>query len=144
MRARARRSYEWQRARRLLSTLCLFTGHLRPADHEAVVTFGHQGPVPTPGSASSPEVAEIREIREQIRRASVHARRRSEPGAACATTSHDRPVLDDVESPRARERFQLGLERGQVGKRRVVAGEALAQAADARTLSPRRSAPQGP
>ena len=69
VRARARRSDEWQRARRLLSTLCLFTGHLRPAAHEAVVTFGHQGPVPTPGSAGSPEVAEIREIREQIRRA---------------------------------------------------------------------------
>ena len=69
VRARARRSDEWQRARRLLSTLCLFTGHLRPAAHEAAVTFGHQGPVPTPGSAGSPEVAEIREIREQIRRA---------------------------------------------------------------------------
>ena len=68
-RARARRSDEWQRARRLLSTLCLFTGNLRPAAHEAAVTFGHQGPVPTPGSAGSPEVAEIREIREQIRRA---------------------------------------------------------------------------
>ena len=69
VRARAQRSDEWQRARRLLSTLCLFTGHLRPAAHEAAVTFGHQGPVPTPGSAGSPEVAEIREIREQIRRA---------------------------------------------------------------------------
>ena len=38
VRARARRSEEWQRARRLLSTLCLFTGHLRPAAHEVGVT----------------------------------------------------------------------------------------------------------
>ena len=67
VRARARESDEWRRARRLLSTLCLFTGHLRPAAHEAAHAFGHQGPVPTPGSSMSPEVAEVREIREQIR-----------------------------------------------------------------------------
>ena len=60
VRARARESDEWRRARRLLSTLCLFTGHLRPAAHEAAHAFGHQGPVPTPGSSMSPEVAEVR------------------------------------------------------------------------------------
>ena len=67
VRARARESDEWRQVWELLSTLCLFNGHLRPAAHEAGHAFGHQGPVPTPGSSASPEVAKVREIREQIR-----------------------------------------------------------------------------
>ena len=45
----ARASPEWACARRTLSDLCLFTGHLRPAGHEAAV-YGFQGTVPVPGA----------------------------------------------------------------------------------------------
>ena len=66
VRARARRSSEWARARQVLGALCLCTGHLRPAAHEVARSFGQQGPVPTPGSSASPEVSEIHEVRAQI------------------------------------------------------------------------------
>ena len=35
VRAQARESGEWRRARHVASTLCLVTGHLRPAAREA-------------------------------------------------------------------------------------------------------------